>query len=391
MDLKKALIVGGSSGIGLAMAINMLENGYEHIYVADKKEINSDDLSNNQNKLFAERVSFHFIDLTKENYTLFDGIRDIDTLIITAGFGRIAAFEDLTTSEIKNIIKCNQLGIIQIVKKYYDLIKSNKNFYTLIMGSIAGHIVSPLFSVYSSSKSGLCRFIENLNCELAADGIENRILDVSPGSLKHTAFNGDKTDIGELSVLASSFVNQMKSRKTLYIPEYDTTYEQVIEKYRNDPFRFGLQSYQYKISSGRISKTPQTVIGYLSGTFDLFHIGHLNLLKKAKQKCDYLIVGVHKDGSWKGKETFIPFDERKAILESIIYVDEVVESFIEDTDAYKVFNYNKLFVGSDYKNSDRFKRYEKYFIDKNVEIVYFPYTKGTSSTQLREKINKEKI
>ena len=384
--MKKALVVGGSSGIGLAMASVLLERGYGHIYIADRKEPNKTDFPDGLSKLFEQCVSFHFIDLAHENYDIFDDIRDIDTLIITAGFGRVAAFEDLTATEIKNLIKCNQLGVIQIIKKYYYLIQSTSDFNTLVMGSIAGHIVSPLFSVYGSSKSGLCQFIENINCELAATGYANRILDVSPGSLKHTAFNGGSNNIQALSDLAASFLDQMYAKNNLYIPDYENIYKGVIERYHEDPIQFGVESYQYKINGDRVSHSPQTVIGYLSGTFDLFHVGHLNLLRRAKQHCDYLIVGVHKDGSWKGKETFIPFEERRAILESIVYVDKVVQSFPEDSDAYDVFHYNKLFVGSDYLNSERFKRYEEIFREKNVEIVYFPYTQGTSSTQLRDKI-----
>ena len=129
------------------------------------------------------------------------------------------------------------------------------------------------------------------------------------------------------------------------------------------------------------------VIGYTTGVYDMFHIGHLNILKRAKAQCDYLIVGVHKSGSWKGKETYIPFEERTEILRSIKYVDEVIESFTEDSDAYDAVHFDKLFVGSDYKGTERFQRYEEYFKDKGVEIVYFPYTKSTSSTQLRKAIS----
>ena len=130
-------------------------------------------------------------------------------------------------------------------------------------------------------------------------------------------------------------------------------------------------------------------VGYTTGVFDLFHIGHLNILRRAKEQCDYLIVGVHKSGAWKGKETYIPFEERRTIVESIKYVDKAIESFPEDADAHAVYRYNKLFVGSDYKGSERFLRYEEFFKDKGVEIVYFPYTKGTSSTQLRDKLSKK--
>ena len=85
----------------------------------------------------------------------------------------------------------------------------------------------------------------------------------------------------------------------------------------------------------------------------------------------------------------ILFEERTAIVGSIQYVDQVIESFAEDSDAYDALHYDKLFVGSDYKGTERFAKYEKYFADKSVEIVYFEYTQGTSSTQLRQKI-KEK-
>ena len=128
------------------------------------------------------------------------------------------------------------------------------------------------------------------------------------------------------------------------------------------------------------------VLGYLSGTFDLFHIGHLNLIRRAKEQCDYLIVGINSSGKWKGKETFIPYEERKEIVGACKFVDKVVDSCPEDSEAWELWHYNKLFVGSDYKGSERFNRYEEFFKDKGVEIIYFPYTQSTSSTQIRELI-----
>lgn len=100
--------------------------------------------------------------------------------------------------------------------------------------------------------------------------------------------------------------------------------------------------------------------GYMSGTFDLFHIGHLNILKRAKENCDELVVGVHESGAWKGKETFIPFKERLEIIASIKHVDIAIRSFTEDIDAISRLQVNRIFVGDDYKNSDRFKVYETY-------------------------------
>ena len=243
-------------------------------------------------------------------------------------------------------------------------------------------ISSPLFSVYSAGKAGLNRFIESVNIEIEESGSTNRILNVSPGSIKGTSFNGGLTDLEQVSALAQRILEQMFNHETVFIPDIDV-YADVLERYKNDSHTFGVESYQYKVDSGRLNNTPQVKIGYLSGTFDLFHIGHLNLIRKAKQYCDYLVVGVHKDASHKGKETFISFDERVEILKAIKFVDKVIESKPEDMDVWSDINYHYLFVGSDYKGTDRFNTYEKYFEDKDVEIVYFEYTKGTSSTQLR--------
>lgn len=385
----KALIVGGNSGLGLSMAINLLDREYDSIYIVGKELPNLKDVPQRIKNDFLTKVCSQKWNILTKDFSIFDTINDIDTLIITCGFGRIALFEDLLPKEIDNLIECNMSGIIRIVKRYYSQIASKKNFYTLIMGSIAGHVCSPLFSVYSAAKQGLCGFIENINAELMAKNIKNRILDVSPGNIKNTRFSGGENDIESLLPLTSLMIDKMTNREAIFIPEYDTIYKNVIQRDYDNPLQFGVESFQYKIKSGRLNSKPQLSVGYLSGTFDLFHIGHLNLLKRAKEECDYLIVGVHKDGAWKGKETYIPYTERVEILKACRYVDKVVQSFPEDSDAFDLFGIDKLFVGSDYKGSARFKKYEEYFCDKGVEIIYFPYTQGTSSSQLREKLSRK--
>lgn len=382
--MKKVLIVGGNSGIGLALTLKLLENGADHIYIVGKQLPVETDIPDSAKRVFAEQVTSFVLDLTSEDYSVFDSIQDIDALIITAGFGRVTLFENLSECEIKNLIKCNELATIQILHKYYSKIKSTSDFHTGVMVSIAGHVSSPFMSVYGASKAGLRMFIESANIELKAAGLKNRILDCSPGSLKGTAFNGGKNDVSLLDGFTTDFLKHMWQRDELFIPQYDEIYKGVLERYHENPEDYGLHSYNYKQSSGRVSTKKQVVIGYLSGTFDLFHIGHLNLLRRAKEQCDYLIVGVHESGAWKGKQTFIPFEERLAIVANIKYVDKAVKSFREDAEAWDAYHYNKLFVGSDYKGTERFQRYEKYFADKDVEIVYFPYTQGTSSTQLRK-------
>ena len=388
--MKKALVVGGNSGIGLAMVLNLLERGYEFVYIVGKDAPKESDIPAAMAQAFENKTSFQRIDLTQDSLDCLDSIADIDTLLITAGFGRVAPFEELTATEVDKLVKCNMLGPMQVIQKYYHKIRSKEPFYCAVMGSIAGHVASPLFSVYGASKFGLCSFIENLNVELAHEGYENRILDVSPGSLKGTNFGGKGNDLTQVAEVAAQIIDNMYARQTLYIPQYEEIFKGVLERYRNDPMQYGLESYDYKVKNGRVSTKPQVVIGYLSGTFDLFHVGHLNLLRRAKEQCDYLIVGVHHSGAWKGKETFIPFEERLQIVASCQYVDKAIQSFPEDCDAYDVFHYDKLFVGSDYKGTERFMRYEEYFKDKGVQIVYFPYTQGTSSTQLRDKINGKK-
>ena len=215
------------------------------------------------------------------------------------------------------------------------------------------------------------------------------ILNVSPGSIKGTKFNGGENDLSLTASLAEDIVLKLLNRETLFIPDYDEVYFDVINRYQENPHEFGINSYQYKMKSGRVRNEPSLVVGYLSGTFDLFHVGHLNLLRRAKEQCDYLIVGVHPDASHKGKETFIPFEERMEIIKACKYVDKVVVSCKEDSDAWKLYKYNKLFVGSDYKGTERFNKYEEFFKDKNAEIIYFPYTQGTNSTQIRNLIIKK--
>lgn len=132
------------------------------------------------------------------------------------------------------------------------------------------------------------------------------------------------------------------------------------------------------------------VIGYTSGVYDLFHIGHLNLLKNAKGLCDKLIVGVSTDKlvEYKHKHPVIPFEERIEIVRSCKFVDAAIPQ--EELDKYKMWeklHFDVLFVGDDWYNSPSWKEMEEKFSKVGVRVVYFPYTKGTSSTLLNETLN----
>lgn len=382
--MKKAVVVGGSNGIGLAIARNFITRGY-HICIADRVEPAPGVLEESAFTYFP----CNLLDFPEELFRTLSADAQVEALMITAGFGRVADFEYLHTAEIEHMLTVNTVSGLKIVRLFYERIKSEMPFYCGMMGSIAGLVSSPMFSVYAASKAGLCRFIESVNIELEQAGTANRIVNVSPGSIKGTRFNGGDNDLSQTEALAEEIVTALFDRQELLIPDYDTVYKGVLERYHADPHQFGLSSYQYKKDSGRVFNEHRVCIGYLSGTFDLFHVGHLNLLRRAKEQCDYLIVGVHPDASHKGKETFIPFEERMAVVGAVQYVDKVVPSVPEDSDAWDLWHYSKLFVGSDYKGTERFLRYEQYFADKGVEIVYFPYTTSTSSTQIREAIIKK--
>lgn len=135
------------------------------------------------------------------------------------------------------------------------------------------------------------------------------------------------------------------------------------------------------------------IIGYTTGVFDMFHIGHLNILKSAKEQCDYLIVGVSTDElveSYKQKKPIIPFSERKVIVESIEYVDEVLPQISRDKlAAFREIKFDIMFVGDDWKGSDIFVETERELNRCGAKLHFFPYTTGTSSTELRKLIKKE--
>ena len=133
-------------------------------------------------------------------------------------------------------------------------------------------------------------------------------------------------------------------------------------------------------------------IGYTTGVFDLFHIGHLNILKRARLECDHLIVGITTDElseSVKNKKPFIPFQERMDLVEAVKYVDEVVpQTSYDKMEAWNNLKFDRMFVGDDWKGSDQWNMIEDEFTQVGVEIIYFPYTTHTSSTILRDILSK---
>ena len=133
----------------------------------------------------------------------------------------------------------------------------------------------------------------------------------------------------------------------------------------------------------------EKVIGYTQGTFDMFHIGHLNLIKNAKRHCDYLVVGVNSDDlveSYKNKRPIIPLDERVEIMRAIKYVDEViVTNTLDKKEIWEKVRFNEIYIGDDWKGNERWET-GKEMEQLGAKLVFLPYTKDTSSTMLREKL-----
>lgn len=132
-------------------------------------------------------------------------------------------------------------------------------------------------------------------------------------------------------------------------------------------------------------------IGYTSGVFDMFHIGHLNILRQSKELCEFLIVGVSIDElveTYKHKHPIIPYSERKAIVEAIRYVDQVVPQVsLNKMDAWNALHFDAVFHGDDWKGTNMYNEFEAQLKKVNCDVVYLPHTQGVSSTLLSQMLH----
>lgn len=238
---KNILVVGGSNGIGLAIALVLSKRG--KVTIIDKQ---------NPDIELGSTIEFVKFDLLSEDYTIFDKFTDIDTLVITAGFGKLSLFENLSEEYVIEQITVNTIAPIRIIKRFYNKIKSKNDFYCAVMVSIAGFMSSPLFSTYGASKAALKIFIESVNVELLKSGTSNCILNVSPGSLKGTRFNHGENDFSLTLPIAEEIIQRMIHKEDLWIPQYDEIFKEVLNRYHSDFRKEGLHSYEYKTKSDRM-------------------------------------------------------------------------------------------------------------------------------------------
>lgn len=243
--MKRVLVVGGANGIGLSIAkVLTSRDTTEKVYIIDKISL-ADEYK--ESKI----DSFQF-DLTSEDYSIFDRFQDVDGLIITAGFGKLALFEDIDEKMIPLYFNVNTIAVIRVIKHFYSKMLTNTDFYCGVMVSIAGFMSSPFFSLYGASKAALKIFIESVNVELEKTGSSNRILNVSPGSIKGTSFNHGKTDLNVTASLAKEIIEHVENKEDLFIPKYEEVYKTVLERYHFDFREEGRHSYEYKLNSGRM-------------------------------------------------------------------------------------------------------------------------------------------
>ena len=237
--MKRILIVGGANGIGLSIATVLSKRqDVEIIYIVDKACV-ADEFKN-------DKIKEYQFDLTAEDYSLFDNFQDIDTLMITAGFGRLQLFKDVDENLISTSFNVNTIPVMRIIKRFYDRLENDKDFYCGVMVSIAGFMSSPFFSIYAATKAALKVFIESVNVELIKVGSSNRILNISPGSLKGTSFNNGKTDLIVTAPMANSIIEHLEAKDDLFIPQYEEVFKEVLERYYKDFRAEGLHSYEYK-------------------------------------------------------------------------------------------------------------------------------------------------
>lgn len=338
--MKKAVVVGGSNGMGLAISMELLARGY-YVEIVDVSAPDENELGRG-----CEAYNYSYTNLLYFDEDLFNRLsidEEIEVLIITAGIGRIADFQYHHIAEIEKTFTIDTVSTLKILRIFYERILSLKSFYTGVMGSIAGWMSSPAASVYSAAKAGVVRFIESVNIELEVSGSPNRILDVSPASFKGSRFYGGKNNLSLISGLASEIVSRVFERETRFIPQYEEVFKEVLNRYNRDSREYGIHSYNYKKRSGRIDNNQRVKVGYLNLSFEIFDISTLKALKEAKNQCDYLIIGVKNNESIDSGHGQGAFEEKKELLEGCRYVDRVIDGSIAENDVWEKWHFNRLF------------------------------------------------
>lgn len=242
--IKRILIVGGANGIGLAIATELAaRESTEKVYIVDKVAL--------AEEYTHPKIESFLFDLTAEGYHFFDRFTDIDAMMITAGFGRLALFKDVSEQHIIDSFNVNTIPALRLIKRFYSKLEGKEDFYCGVMDSIAGWMSSPFFAVYGATKAALKIFIESVNVELKKGGSQNVILNISPGIIKGTSFYGMKTDLDVLRNISCEILQHLEAKDDVFIPKYDEVFKEVLQRYHNNFRKEGEHSYDYKLNSNR--------------------------------------------------------------------------------------------------------------------------------------------
>ena len=242
--IKRILVVGGAGGIGLAIAEEMASREEtEKVFVVDKAPL--------LEQYAHPKIEAFQFDLTVDDYSFFDRFNDIDAMMITAGFGRLALFKDIPEQHIIDSFNVNTLPVLRLVKRFYNKLEGKEDFYCGVMVSIAGWLSSPFFAVYGATKAALKIFIESVNVELLKAGTTNQILNISPGTIKGTSFYAGKTDLDVLHDLTLNIICHLEAKDDVFVPQYEEIYKNVLQRYHDDFRKEGVHSYEYKLHSKR--------------------------------------------------------------------------------------------------------------------------------------------
>lgn len=260
-------------------------------------------------------------------------------------------------------------------KIFIDIFKDADIRKLILFGS--GNFTNKFLALYEKDYP-VYAIIDN-NADRWGEKINNIVIQ-SPEILKQ--FQPDEYKVIVCIKNYASVIDQLESMGITEYSIYDAN------------IGYGRKQRVYKVQENEETTPKKYHIGYISGVFDLFHIGHLNMFKRAKELCDYLIVGVVTDEgvrSIKRVESFVPFEERIEMVRSCRYVDEAVEiplQYNDTREAYKLYHFDCQFSGSDYINNPAWLSNKDFLEQNGAEMVFFPYTESTSSSKIKALIEK---
>lgn len=252
--MKVATVYGATHGLGLATAKQLLNSGFRVELIGRNFDLVDQLLMGDENIAKNARPIRH--DLIKDNIEdlLLEVHQEPDAIFYTAGIGQLGSFSDSSKQYVENCFHLNSIVPAIIIKHHFTQIESNRDLYIGIATSIAGQLVSPLFSVYAASKAATSRLIESINIELLAGGHKNVITDYCPGNFQGSSFYGGTTDLDKLAELASDFIDTTLEKTPFKIPKYDEIYKSVIDRYNTDKTAFGISSYEFKLNRSKNSE-----------------------------------------------------------------------------------------------------------------------------------------